>query len=138
MSMESAIFQRLVTDTTLKGLVDGRIYPVVAPQGTDPPYVTYQRVSGAPEHHHGGNAGVSRARLQVDVWAATYADAKATGDAARNRIDSFQGTIEDVDGNSTNIRSCLTVNEQDLTQTPVDASDKVTHRVSMDFALIYS
>lgn len=34
--------------TALNDLVDGRVYPDVAPAGAATPYVTYQQVGGAP------------------------------------------------------------------------------------------
>lgn len=70
MSVESDIFN------TLRGLVADRVFPDVAPFGTQRPYITYQQVGGEalafmdnalPDKKHG--------RFQINVWSDTRAEA---------------------------------------------------------------
>jgi hypothetical protein len=53
------------------------IYAIVTPQGTPLPYVTYQRVANNVENVLSGLPPIENVRMQVDVWAATYAGAQA-------------------------------------------------------------
>lgn len=53
------------------------IYPMVAPQGTALPYVTYQRVASTVNNVLSGAPSIDNARMQIDVWASSYAGAQA-------------------------------------------------------------
>jgi len=73
MSLESQIFD------ALKGLVANRVFPDVAPDAALP-YVTYQQVGGeAINFTDGAVPDRSNARIQINVWAATRADASRIG-----------------------------------------------------------
>jgi len=48
-AIDSALYTKLVGGTALTGLLGGTaIYQYLAPEGTDPPYVIYQRMSQVP------------------------------------------------------------------------------------------
>lgn len=49
------------------------LHPMIAPQGTTLPYVTYQRVASTVNNVLNGPPSIDNARIQIDVWAATYA-----------------------------------------------------------------
>ena len=74
MTLETDLYSRLSTAVTL---VSGRIYPLVAPQGTTTPYITYAKISAGKYYTHGGAAGLSRDRLQISVYSTGYVTAKA-------------------------------------------------------------
>lgn len=62
---------------TLGSLVGGRLYPGVVPANAAFPFAMYALVSGIPEQHLGGEAGLTNYRYQIDL----FAPAKATVDA---------------------------------------------------------
>lgn len=67
-------------DALLAPLVDGRVYPDVAPQGAAVPYVTYQAVGGDPINFLTGEAPAkANTRIQVNVWAATRLESAELG-----------------------------------------------------------
>jgi hypothetical protein len=53
------------------------IHPLVAPQGTLLPYVTYQRVANTVNNVLTGPPSIDNVRMQIDVWASTYAEAQS-------------------------------------------------------------
>lgn len=53
------------------------LHPMVAPQGTSLPYVTYQRVSNTVNNVLSGPPSIDNTRIQVDVWDSTYAGVQA-------------------------------------------------------------
>lgn len=60
----------------LSGLVDGRVFPDVAPEGTQKPFITYQQTGGKPVNFIGAEASDKKnARFQVNVWSETRAEA---------------------------------------------------------------
>ena len=52
-----------------------RVYPLTAPDGVAKPYMTYQRISSNSEHVLSGSSGLTNTRVQIDVYATTYAEA---------------------------------------------------------------
>ncbi len=67
MTVESAIF------TALKPLAP--TFPLTAPQGTLPPYLTYQRIAGREWETLANGGGAPRVRMQIDVWSGNFTEA---------------------------------------------------------------
>lgn len=86
--MEAHLIALLLADPALAALVGGRIRPLRRMQGADLPAITLRRIGGAPIHTHAGPADLSRARLQIDIWAEFLADALAVRDAAAAILDA--------------------------------------------------
>jgi len=63
--------------SALQGLVGGRVYPDIGKEGTALPYITYQDIGGdAVNFIDGAVPSKANARVQVNVWAKTRAEAK--------------------------------------------------------------
>lgn len=78
MSLETLIYNALA------GLVDNRVYPDVAPDGCELPYITYQQVGGRPINFVDPSIpGKRNARVQINVW----------GDS-RLAVSSLAGDVE--------------------------------------------
>lgn len=71
-----SIQQQLVT--LLSGATDAgaQVSPLTAPDGTVAPYITYQRISANSENVLSGSSGVVNTRMQIDVYADSYAQAQ--------------------------------------------------------------
>lgn len=54
-----------------------RIFPVIAAEGTDKPYLVYQRITANDENVLSGDSGLINTRLQLDAYGSTYAAAQA-------------------------------------------------------------
>lgn len=65
--------------------VGGRVYPILAPQPSTLPYITYQRISNSVNNVLSGNGNppIDNTRFQVDVWDVSYAAAQATAAAVK-------------------------------------------------------
>lgn len=62
MSLESKLFTELVA-------LCPRVFPDVAPAGTQRPYVTYQQIGGDPSHYTEGTVMAKvNAFMQINVW----------------------------------------------------------------------
>lgn len=85
------IFQVAAADpgvTALLGTDPVRLYPFgEAPEGTPLPYVVWQLASGSPENYINQRPDMDSFTLQVDVYAATGASARAVGTALRDSIE---------------------------------------------------
>jgi hypothetical protein len=96
-----------------------RAYPNVAPDSAAMPYVTFSRISSVEENSmavNGGAGNLANTRFQLDVWAATYAQAQTTSGVVKAALKAWSVT------NVINI-------EQDLYE-----SETKSHRVMIDFS----
>lgn len=63
--------------TALQALAGGRVYPLVAPEGTAAigDYIVYTPAGGTPENTLANGVSATQLRLQVDCYSATISDA---------------------------------------------------------------
>lgn len=74
--------------TAVLGIAPVRLWPFgEAPEGTALPYAVWQLVSGSPENYLAGRPDIDGFTLQIDVYAATGASARAVGAALRDSIE---------------------------------------------------
>lgn len=111
------IQQQLLTLLSGATAAGTRVYPITAPDGVAKPYLTYQRVSVTSENVLSGESGLANTRMQIDVYALTYAEAASIA----GQIDALMATwdVQNVSGIS-----------QDFYEDPVKL-----FRVSSDYSL---
>lgn len=61
----------------LQSILPDSVYPDIAPLGASRPFCTYQQVGGDPIQFLGGASGTGIARMQINVWASSRAQAIA-------------------------------------------------------------
>ena len=92
--LEQGLFTLLQADPTLSALVAARIYPVLIPDGSPYPCLSYQVISGSADVAMDGSAELSR-RIQFDGWGTSYADCKHIQKALHDLFDGFAGALSD-------------------------------------------
>lgn len=128
-SIEAAIEARAVAVaglTALIGTAPTRFYPVKAAQGSMLPYVTYQIIS-APRVHAMTADPNAQPRVQMDVWASTWASARLVRDQLLAAFDRWSG----VSGGTT-VRASLCESDGIQVQ-PEDTS--LTPRLTCEFLM---
>ena len=87
MTVETDVYDALTGDGTISGQVGTRVYPAISPPAVTYPLIVYSTISAVPN----GSNGCVRTRIQLDVYAATYAVVKtirggvqALADATKN------------------------------------------------------
>jgi hypothetical protein len=138
--IDYAIRTRLAAVTAVTDLVGGtttpRIWAFEMPQVENPvwPCITYQIVSGSPEYHIDGAAGVATVRIQIDCWSAkrpkvdAYAEVRNLAEAVRGALSAYTGTVgTDVIQSSFLMQRRTTYEE-----------DAEVYRESMDFEVGYT
>jgi len=80
----------------LSGLAGGQIYPVIAPQETEVPYVVYTLISSAPTDTKDGVSTVDVERWQLSLYHSTYTDLVDLCDDIRDQLDRYTGTLQGV------------------------------------------
>ncbi|OCG59928.1 tail completion protein gp17 [Gilliamella sp. Nev3-1] len=72
-------------NNTLKTLCDGRVSPLVAPQGTSPPYICYTKISEVYDDVMCGQSSVEYC-FQVDIYAKTLLEAETIKQQAYEKL----------------------------------------------------
>jgi hypothetical protein len=93
------IYNRLKTTSDVSAIVGARIYPHIAPQRAERPYLVYSVVSVTPYDTKSGPADVEQIRVQIDAYGTTYAEAVTLGQLVRAAIDR----VTDPDGSVANV-----------------------------------
>ena len=70
MQLEELIHRALTMGSPQTDAGD-RVYPIIAPEGSQLPRLTYTRVSTTPVNSLQGHAGLDQATFQIDCWART-------------------------------------------------------------------
>ncbi len=68
-------------------ILPGGLHPNVAPEKCPRPYGTYTEIVSPSEKTLDGNVPIQNSIVQIDVWAPTYAQAKACGEALATAIE---------------------------------------------------
>lgn len=105
MSIEAAIYTRLSGGSTTAST---RIYPQRLPDNPTSPAIVYSRVSTVPEMTRDGDDSLDRLRFQLDLYGATYEQARILETEVRPLVSGYSGTVA-----SENIQWSFIENEQD-------------------------
>jgi len=89
MSLESKLYTLLSGDAAVIGIASTRIYPMIAPQKADKPYVTYQRIASGRVYSMSGYSNLENPIMQVDCWSSDYDTGKELSEAV---IDAMRGS----------------------------------------------
>ena len=129
---ETRLTARLKAAAGVTALVGTKTFPVMAPDKTELPYITYQTISDQSINHATGATEGNRDRIQVDCWGATYAAAKALAEAVKEALKNWTDTT-----GSPHITSCHYQDGTDLPEQPTPGQEIRRHRVSQDYFLGY-
>lgn len=119
---------------------DARIYPSVAPEKCDLPYVVLARLSAEQIEGLAGSAGLATTRLRIDCWAATRVEADQLGDLIRRSVQALEHEqiAASVSGGLWIDSGSIDDGPTDLTSPPVDGSDEWEYCSRHDASVIHA
>lgn len=115
--IERKIYSHLSTTTAITAVVGTRIYPYWLPDQAKYPAISYFRVSGGQQNTLSGYSNLENPRIQFDVWAESYKQAK-----------EIRSAVHSVMSQATAFQSLL-IDDSDIYE-----DDIAVYRVSMDFS----
>ena len=124
MSLEEGLKSALTSDSTVNGLVSGRIYPEIAPENAAYPRITYERASTLPYQVLERVDEFTMVVMQVDCWDESYSGVKALANAVKGAIHGVRVL------GSQAVHHCYMLSMQDLSTIDGEREDR---RISMDF-----
>ncbi len=113
MNITGPLIVLIANNATAATLTDGKVYPVVAPQTTVPPYVVMRIIEVQPTQHKDGVSPLDAVFVQVSTLAKDYHYAQRTDEAVRRSIDGYCGNVT-VDGDPVPIDGTQYLTGQDL------------------------
>jgi len=90
------IYGRLSTDVAVTGVCGLRIYPDIAPQNVEYPFIVYTIINSTPVDFKDGQSNLEEISVQLDVYTNNYETTQTLSNAVRNRLDRFTGTLNSV------------------------------------------
>lgn len=97
MTVEQGIIGRLAGDASITAIVgsgsSARIKQWFPTQKNKRPFISITRVSSEYAYHFGGATSDLNARIQIDIWADTWAAVTALANLVRARLVNFRGTV---------------------------------------------
>jgi hypothetical protein len=90
------IYGRLTTDATITNICGLNIFPDIAPQNVQYPFMVYTIVNSLPVDFKDGQSNLEEITVQIDVYTNNYETTQTLGNNVRNRLDRFVGTVNNV------------------------------------------
>ena len=90
------IYGRLTTDTAVTDICGLNIYPDIAPQNVQYPFMVYSIINSLPVDFKDGQSNLEEITLQIDVYTNNYETTQTLANNVRNRLDRFVGTVNGV------------------------------------------
>ncbi len=91
------IYGRLTTDAAVTGVCGLNIFPDIAPQNVQYPFIVYTIYNSTPVDYKDGQSNLEAVGVQVDVYTNNYETTQTLGNSVRNRLDRFSGSVASVD-----------------------------------------
>lgn len=93
---EAFLYARLTSQTSVSSLIGSRVFPVIAPTGTQLPLVIYSRTNVERPQSLSGNVGNPVVTLQLTTYGTSYTSVKSIARAVRLAVDGWTGTTAGV------------------------------------------
>jgi hypothetical protein len=90
------IYGRLSTDTAVTNICGLSIYPDIAPQNVQYPFIVYTITNSTPVDYKDGQSNLEEINLQIDIYTNNYDTTQTLANNVRNRLDRFVGTVNGV------------------------------------------
>lgn len=98
MKIEESLYSALISDATVRGYVYNRVYPLIAPDNADVPFIVYQVIDKAALHTMTDDSDISSTAFQVSAWATNYSTAKALAVAVKTLLTDYGGLFGGLGG----------------------------------------
>lgn len=129
--LENDLRTYLKSHADIYPVVQGRIYNLYLPQNCGLPAISFQDVTKQRVHSLGGQSGLATARVQINVWAGNYKDAKETTEIVRIAMN-----LVNTDMGDTHIGGVTVEDEIDDFEMDEKTGEKL-HRTILDFMISY-
>lgn len=129
-TIEQAVYEKLTGASAITALVDGRIFPLLAPQKVKSPFIVYRRISSTRvKNIDTGPSFVANTRLQIDCYSADEDEMRDLREIVRLTLDGWRNLSAAVA-----VKGSSLLNDQSMLEDQVDPK---LYRASMDFMITH-
>ena len=132
LAIEKAIRKILQTDPSV-----GFVYPQIAPENASLPFIVYSRISSNHQFDYSGASGLNHIRLQLNIFAETYAAVKSKANDVRGKLQGYTDTVT-IDTESVDIQVVKLLAEHDDIEKPKAGSDNPVFWIIQDYLIGYT
>jgi len=132
--IETGLYVKLKADTAVTALIgagdNARLWPNMAPEGTDLPYITFSKISGNQVNSMAGVTTLANPVLQVNVYDDDHLGVKNLAELVRLALDydnSGWGTVD--------VRGVIMRNDVDIPELSPGLEEARVFGVAMDFEI---
>jgi hypothetical protein len=125
-TVEAALRSYLLQQAAVTTLVADRVFPGRFEQPAAYPAILVTRVASSRLVTHAGVSTLARVRLQLDLWALTYAGAHDLAEAVRKCLNGFRGSFPG--SPATEVPGAFLLTEYDVVEPDANA-----HRLTQDW-----
>ena len=104
MKVGLAIYNLLTNDSDVNTLVNGRVYPELAKEGAQMPYIVYSVVSNSPSDTKDGTP-IDEAQCEIFSVGPSYQSCNNLADKVRAALDRKGVTVSDADAGDITVQS---------------------------------
>jgi hypothetical protein len=94
--IKNAVYNILINDSTITDYVGTKVFPVLAPQDTDYPFITIIKNNTLPTDIKSAVSPTDEVFFQVDIYAAKEIKCQGIAAQVRTLLDQYSGTIASV------------------------------------------
>lgn len=95
-SPETVVRNALISDAEFASLAGHKVYANIAPANVTTPFVLWRRDSVRREQTLSRPLGVPHVRMELQIYADTYIEARRLADSCRAILDGFGGAFDNV------------------------------------------
>lgn len=135
MSLEAALYRYLTEHASVGPLLRAQLYPEAARTAKDPsfPYATYSQSGEQPLWHLAGFAGLTNARVVLDLWCDSMLQRATVAAAVQQALDTWGG----IQRESVAIRLCQVTDQIDAYIPLEDGSENGVYQRTLDLNIWY-
>ena len=99
--IENGLFQYVTSNTNVQSAVGldnngvARAFWILAPQGSQVPFLIFSRVGTVDPYTMAGTTGIREGKFQIACYASTFLTSRAISKTVRQLLENFRGTLPD-------------------------------------------
>ena len=93
--IEVDLYSHLSSDANITSSIADNIFPLIAPSGTKPPYITYQMISDVDLTSVQGENYANKTRFQIDIYSEDYLEVIGINGAVKDSVYGLGNTVYD-------------------------------------------
>jgi hypothetical protein len=93
LNFEESLYSYLSNYSGIKSIVNTKIYPLIAPENIEAPFIIYTPYSQVFSHTLGSDSGYNDKYIQIDIYHTSFINLKMLAKQVRKALINFKGVM---------------------------------------------